>query len=214
MLSQIYSKMNSYNTVLLVIDMVNSCCDDEKNDVYNLYKNKIKLMSKELKNFIPFYRKLVNNNVVFVNILPWVKENLPENINNLYEEEKVRYYAIDKDKASKWNFCTDITDVVKINDNIITKNTYDAFSNTDLQLLLRANNIQYIIVAGVYTEGCILSTIVSGFSKGFNFVILKDLIETVDTYERQLISENLKEYVFPYLYGKTLTSKEFMEFLK
>jgi len=48
------------------------------------------------------------------------------------------------------------------------------------------------------------------FSAGFNFVILKDLIETADSKDRQKTSRLLKERVFPFLYGKTITSEEFL----
>ncbi len=55
-----------------------------------------------------------------------------------------------------------------------------------------------------------LSTIAVGFSKGFNFVMLRDLIETADSEERQRLSEDIKNRIFPFQYGKTITSEEFL----
>ena len=66
-------------------------------------------------------------------------------------------------------------------------------------------------MTGVFTDGCVLATIVSGFSKGYNFVMLSDLIEATDLPIRQELSKCLKDYTFPVMYGKTMTSREFLD---
>ncbi len=87
---------------------------------------------------------------------------------------------------------------------------YYYFSDTELENKLRKKGIQYLVITGVFTEGCVLSSVVVGFSKGFNFVILKDLIETADSEDRQRISEDIKNRIFPFLYGRTMNSEDFL----
>ncbi len=205
---KLYSKMNKSNTALLVIDMVNSCAHEkcESPDI-DIRFSKIRKMVPELVGFIGNYRKVVGGLVVFANITPWTKENLPENIQELYTDPNVVYYSDDKSGFSEEFYQVQ----PEKDDLIITKNTYDSFTDTKLEKTLKDRGVQYLVVAGIFTEGCVLSTICNGFSAGFNFIILKDLIETADNKERQETSRLLKARVFPFLYGKTIISKEFLD---
>ena len=199
--------MNKSNTGLLVIDIVNGCahqdCEEPEIDVTF---SKIREMVPNLIDFVDNYRKKVNNSVFYINLTPWTKEYLPKNVQELYTDPEAEYYSDDETGFSEKFYLVkpDKQDIV------ITKNTYDCFTDTELEKILKDKNIQYLVVIGVFTEGCVLSTIVNGFSRGFNFIILKDLIEAMDGKKRQEISKSLKEYVFPVLYGKTITSKEFL----
>ncbi len=199
--------MNKNNTALLIIDVVNGCvhkkCEDPEIDVRF---SKIRKIVPRLITFIKNYKKIVGGLSIFANLTPWTKQYLPKNIQELYSDPKVAYYSDDETGFSEQFYKIRPTK----RDTIITKNTYDAFTNPKLIKMLRQKGIKYLIIVGFFTEGCVLATIVSGFSAGFNFVILKDLIETADNKERQEISKYLKNRVFPFLYGKTITSKEFL----
>ncbi|MFH1308529.1 MAG: isochorismatase family cysteine hydrolase [Patescibacteria group bacterium] len=199
--------MNQSNTGLLLIDIVNGCAHQECEDPeINVTFSKIREMIPNLINFVKEYKEKVNNNVIYINITPWDKKHLPKNIQELYTDPGVEYYSDDNS-----GFPEEFYQIKPDNkDIIVTKNTYDAFADTELEKILKDKNIQYLVTTGIFTDGCVLSTIVNGFSKGFNFIVLKDLIETVDNEERQEISKLLKKCVFPSLYGKTITSKEFL----
>ncbi|MBU0757693.1 MAG: isochorismatase family protein, partial [Nanoarchaeota archaeon] len=99
-------------------------------------------------------------------------------------------------------------------DLIITKNTYDAFTNRNLDTYLKKNNIQYVIAAGVFADGCVHASIQGGFSKGYNFFILKDLIETTDLKIRQELKEKLIRFTWPVMFGRTIESDELFEYVK
>lgn len=45
-------------------------------------------------------------------------------------------------------------------DLVVQKRRYDAFHGTDLDLLLRANDIRGLFVCGMLTDACVLSTVV------------------------------------------------------
>ncbi len=200
--------MNKDNTALIIIDVVNSCVHEKcETPEWNIRFSKIREMVPKLKDFIEDYRKTVQGEVVFVNLSPWNKEHLRDNMNELYTDPDVVYYSEDKT-----GFDEEFYQIKpKEGDIIITKNTYDAFSQTELEETLKKKGIQYLIMTGVFTGGCVLSTVVVGFSLGFNFVMLKDLIEATDSEENQRISKDLKNRVFPYLYGKTIDSKELLD---
>lgn len=204
---ELYEKMNSQNTVLLVIDPVNSCAHENcETPEWGIYFSKIRQMLPKLADFIDQWRKKVLSPVVFVKITPWNKENLPLNINKLYLDPRATYYSDDKTGFDEQFH----TVKPKPEDVVFTKNTYDAFANGELEKFLKAKGIQYIVVAGIFTDGCVLASIVSGFARGFNFVVLKDLVETTDVEIRQNLQKLLLDYTFPVLYGKTLSSDEFL----
>jgi len=200
---QIYEKMNINNTALVVIDIVNGCCVGEE------FK-RIRDMVPKLKEFVKDYREIAKTPIIFINITPWTKKHLTDNINELYTDPQACYYSEDKSGFEEEFYSV----VPEKGDLVFTKNHYDAFVNPDFKKYLKENQIHYLIIAGIFGDGCVLATICGGFSRGYNFVILKDLIETTDASNRQALQKILKKYTWPIMYGKTITSKEFLKFWK
>ena len=200
--------MNRNNTALLVIDPVNSCVSEQcETPERNIYFSKIRSMLPILNQFIKNYRNEINTNVFIANLSPWNKDHLPNNIQELYTDPKACYYS---DNTTGYDEQFTIIELEKT-DVVITKNTYDVFSNKSFVDELNRKGIKYIVTTGVFTDGCVLASIVSGFSKGYNFVILKDLIETTDNDERQQLQKLLISYTFPKLYGLTITSTQLLQ---
>ena len=71
--------------------------------------------------------------------------------------------------------------------------------------------IKNLVITGVLGEACVDATIRAGFSEGYNLFILKDLIETQDGRGSQQLLKLLKSHAWPILYGRTITSKEFLK---
>ncbi|MFH0854720.1 MAG: isochorismatase family protein [bacterium] len=203
----LYSKMNPKNTALLVIDIINSCAD-KKCEIpkYGITFSKIRKIVPKLEKFIDNYRKIVSGLVIFTNTVPWQKKYLADNINKLYTDSRVRYYSKDNSGFSEKFY----TILPKKGDVIITKNTIDAFTNKKFESVLKKNKIRYMVITGIFGDGCVLATICGGFSNGYNFIILKDLIETTDVKIRQKLLNFLKEYTWPIMYGQTVESKDFL----
>ena len=198
------------NTALLVIDIVNACshsrCERKKEDI--TYK-KIREMVPRLKKLIAKYKDS-GGKVIYVGCTPWDEKHLPRNIIELYKDPRCRYFSHDKTGFSEKFF-----EVVPEQDDIvITKNTYDAFANPGLDRFLKRNKIRFLIITGIFGDGCVHATIQGGFSAGYNFIILKDLIETTDLEIRQELQGLLKEYTWPMMFGKTINSDELFNMLK
>lgn len=202
-----YEKMTADNTALVVIDVVNGCCHEDCEEAEGgITYSKIRQMIPALDGFIKEFKKTVGGKVIFTNLTPWTENYLPQNIQELYTDPQAVCYG----EGAKFE---DEFYIVKPDDTdlIVTKNTYDTFSNPQLEDILTKNGIRYLVMTGVFTDGCVLATICGGFSRGYNFVMLKDLIETTDLSVRQELSTHLKDYTFPIMYGKTIDSEELLE---
>lgn len=208
---KLYKNLNKKNTALLIIDPVNSCAHEKcETPEWNIHFSKIRQMLPQLDDFVKRYRKEIGGLVAITTITPWRKDYLPDNLNELYSDPEATYYSEDTTGFDE-KFHT-----VKPEkgDLVISKNTYDAFTNEELLKELKKRGIKYIVIAGIFSDGCVLASVVSGFAKGFNFIILRDLIETTDSQTRQELQKLLIEFTFPKMYGKTIESKELLEELK
>jgi nicotinamidase-related amidase len=199
--------INKKNSILLIIDIVNFCAHPKfEIKKYGITFNKIRKMVPKLIKFIEAYKQK-GGEVIYVNCAKWDKKHLPKNIVELYTDHKCRYYTKDKTEFPEEFY----TVRPQKNDTIITKNSYDAFTNPKLDKLLKKKKINYLIVAGIFGDGCVHATIQGGFSKGYNFIILKDLIETTDVEHRQKMQKLMKKNLWPGMFGKTITSQEFLK---
>jgi nicotinamidase-related amidase len=60
-------------------------------------------------------------------------------------------------------------------DIVVTKHRYGAFSGTDLEMILRAKDIDTLILFGFSTSGVVLSTVRHAADADYRIIILKDL---------------------------------------
>ncbi|MEW5718636.1 MAG: isochorismatase family cysteine hydrolase [Chloroflexota bacterium] len=190
------------NSVLLVIDVINSCtCEEYEDPARRISYNRIRQMVPSLSAFITSFKQL-GGKVVLMTCVPWQEQYLPDNINELYRNsEKARYWSRDT-RGHAEQFHKISTDGAIV----FAKNSYDAFTSKEFVALLEEMQTRYIIVTGVFGDGCVMATICGGFSKGYHFIIAKDLIETTDDEERQILQRYLKERTWPLMYGTTVES--------
>ena len=88
------------------------------------------------------------------------------------------------------------------------KRGLDGFATTGLDLVLRNNGIQHLVVAGFLTNCCVEGTVRSGYEKGYSVVTLTDCTATF-TDEQQRAAEN---FTLP-MFSKTLKHSVFLEAL-
>ncbi|EPG72479.1 isochorismatase family protein [Leptospira fainei serovar Hurstbridge str. BUT 6] len=81
----------------------------------------------------------------------------------------------------------------KPEDIIITKHRVGAFLGTDLDMILRAKEINTIVMFGVATSGVVLSTLRHASDADYKSIILKDLCADKDPETHQVLMEK----VFP-----------------
>jgi nicotinamidase-related amidase len=59
-------------------------------------------------------------------------------------------------------------------DPVFTKKRVSAFAGTDLDLVLRSSGIRRLVLAGIATSGCVLSTVRQAFDLDYRLTVLSD----------------------------------------
>jgi nicotinamidase-related amidase/catechol 2,3-dioxygenase-like lactoylglutathione lyase family enzyme len=190
------------NTALLVVDVTKSCADPHYEDpARDIRFGRIRAMIPSLASFIASFQRL-GGRVVLARCVPWREPFLPDNLNELYRENpRARYWSAESSGDAE-----EFYGVPTQGAQVVSKSTYDAFASPELIEHLERARIRYVVVAGVYGDGCVLATICGGFARGYHIVIACDLVETTDAPERQAIQDHLKRTTWPLMYGPTLNS--------
>lgn len=63
-------------------------------------------------------------------------------------------------------------------DPVVRKLRLDSFYGTNLETLLRAKNIDTVLITGVATHGCVTGTSYAAQARDFNVVVVKDCVAT------------------------------------
>ena len=88
-------------------------------------------------------------------------------------------------------------------DYVNGKQGFNAFSNTELDRVLRARNIHHLLLAGMITSLCIDSTGRAAYERGYKVTIISDCVSARTPGEQDFYCQN----IFP-LYSDVLDSKQ------
>ena len=66
-------------------------------------------------------------------------------------------------------------------DIVITKHRISAFAGTDLDMILRANDIDTLVMFGIATSGVVLSTLLNAADADYRLMVIKDCCADLDT---------------------------------
>lgn len=117
--------------------------------------------------------------------------------------------AKDANKGIIGTWEVDVIDELKPakDDKIVINFGSDSFEGTDLDLILRANNVDHIYVSGQCTEHVVATTIKRALNKGYNATLMKDTTSgfTDGNYEAMM-------NILP-LYCKMITADDFVKSL-
>ncbi len=64
-----------------------------------------------------------------------------------------------------------------------TKKRYDCFVGTDLDFLLRSHGVNALLVTGINTNSCVLSTVAAACSRDYAVIVVEDCVGTMDAPE-------------------------------
>jgi nicotinamidase-related amidase len=93
-------------------------------------------------------------------------------------------------------------------DLVVTKSRINAFAGTDLTLLLRAKDINTLVLFGIATSGVVLSTTLAAADTDYRLFIVKDCCADLDP----VVHACLVEKIFPRC-ATVLTSEQFLRML-
>ena len=89
-------------------------------------------------------------------------------------------------------------------DIVVTKHRVSAFAGTDLEMLLRAQEIETLVLFGIATSGVVLSTLTAAFDLDYRTAVIGDCCADLDT---ELHGALLKLFANR---GVVLTASEFV----
>ena len=76
-------------------------------------------------------------------------------------------------------------------DIIVTKRRISAFTGSDLEVVLRAQNIQHLVLSGVSTSGVVLSTTREAADKDYRITILSDCCADADEEVHRILTTKI-----------------------
>jgi ureidoacrylate peracid hydrolase len=86
---------------------------------------------------------------------------------------------------------------------IVTKHRYDAFYNTDLELILRTNKVQGLLFTGVATNVCVESSLRSAYMRDFAAVLVSDCCAARNARAHEATIDNVRAFL-----GQVATADE------
>ena len=89
---------------------------------------------------------------------------------------------------------------------VITKHRISAFTGTDLSMILRANDIDTLVLLGIATSGVVLSTLLEAADADFRLAVIKDCCADLDPRVHDCLINNF----FP-TRASVLSVQEFIE---
>ena len=89
---------------------------------------------------------------------------------------------------------------------VVTKHRVSAFAGTDLAMILRANDIDTLVLLGIATSGVVLSTLVEAADADFRLAVIKDCCADLDSSLHDCLINNF----FPSR-AAVLSAREFVE---
>lgn len=91
------------------------------------------------------------------------------------------------------------------NDIVVEKKRISAFAGSDLEVILRANDIRHLVLCGIATSGVVLSTTREAGDKDFAMTILSDLCADMDEEVHRVLLEKVLSRQ-----AKVITTAEWM----
>ena len=88
-------------------------------------------------------------------------------------------------------------------DCVIRKRRYSGFFGTDLDLVLRENHIENLIIVGTKTNCCIRATVTDAFYLDYDGIVVSDCVATNSETVQQVHLEDIKKYL-----GQVMDSEE------
>ncbi|CXN71040.1 Isochorismatase transposase [Staphylococcus aureus] len=149
----------SRKTALLVLDMQEGIASSVPR-IKNIIKANQRAIEAARQHRIP---------VIFIRLVLDKHFNDVSSSNKVFSTIKAQGYAITEADAS--------TRILEEEDEpIISKRRFSAFTGSYLEVYLRANDINHLVLTGVSTSGAVLSTALESVDKDYYITVLEDAV--------------------------------------
>ncbi len=175
---------------LILIDFINEIVHEDGKLASKGYSDFIK-KNKVFENISFVIKKARENNILIIHVKVGFSKNYKEQpkLSPLFGKAH-EFQAL---KLSSW--ATEFHEKIDVNENdiIITKNRVNAFYGTPLDLILKNNKIDSILVAGVATDLAVSSTVRDAHDKDYQVTILTDCCASANIEEHEAALLSLKK---------------------
>ena len=103
----------------------------------------------------------------------------------------------------------DIDPILRVDeehDYVIKKRRYSGFFGTDLDLVLRENRIENVVIVGTKTNCCIRATVTDAYYLNYNAIVLSDCVATNSETVNEVHLTDINKYL-----GIVMDRNEFFE---
>ena len=207
-LTSLKDKLNREHAALVVVDMQNDFCspsgaaDRTGRDISMIppmIPNLLNLIDETRRARVPilFVRCVYNTTDGRYLSQAWL-EQAQRQKHGLYLE-----VPLCVEGSWGWNFVEGIEP--KDGEAVITKHRYDAFLDTDFDLVLRSKRIRTLVMTGVTTNCCVESTARHGFMQDYHIVLVRDCTAAYSNKLYEASLENIDR-----LFGQVVSSEELL----
>ena len=182
-------------TALIVVDMVKAFFDPKGSSYYQ--------ESSDVLENVSLLMKVARQNKLF--IVHSVERHFANIVDD--EQKKIPIHCIMNTLD-----CEYVPGAEPISSNFeieLPKRRYSAFMATDLDLVLRAQGIQRVVIVGVKTNVCIRATAQDGFALGYEVVVPLGCTNSNRAHLAQASYEDIQRYI-----GSTPTINEAVTLLE
>lgn len=132
-----------------------------------------------------------SNKIPVIYIVIGFRKGYPEiNFNNkAFSAIKERKLPFDNEEAYR----VDASITPESNEPVLIKKRFSAFTGSELDLVLKSQNINHIVLTGISTSGVVLSTVREAGDKDYKITVLEDCVNDSD----QEIHNVLITKIFP-----------------
>lgn len=191
---------NPQHSALLIVDVQNDYCHKEGCLAQqDLDVSMVEEMMPNLKNMISAMKEL-SVPIIYIQTIhedstdseTWIKRLKGKNQKNLCRKDTwgAQFYQLEPDK----------------DDVIVIKHRYSAFIHTRLESVLRALQIETLLMAGVSTNICVESTARDGFMLDFEVIFLSDCTAAFSREAHDMTLQTINQF-----FGTVATSKDVIQ---
>lgn len=148
-----------------------------------------RLKNKGSSSLLPFLAETIEaarkKNILVLYVVVGFRKNYPEvdPVNKTFNALKSSGSNFDGEEGMK----IDPAVAPLENEITIVKRRVSAFSGSDLEIILRSNNIRHIVLTGIATSGVVLSTLREAADKDYRITVLEDCCEDSDDEVHKLL---------------------------
>ncbi len=177
------------HTALLVIDLQKDFCATDGASAMILGKDVARIQDA-VKRLNPFIQKARQVGISVI----WVREIAVDDKRRL--NQKVMYgegddVVVIREDGDGVNWYSEVIPPL-LTEYIVTKWNYDAFENTDLDLLLSSKGIQTLLFTGFATNVCVETSARQAYIKGYYVVLISDCTDSTTRKEHESAVFNIQ----------------------